>query len=350
MQNMVVSAIDQVDVPAREVGVLESLSVKEGDRVSRGQVIGKLDGRRVEVQAELMQADLQIAQKKAESNFPTELAEKDLALAEQMASQQLIASEISRKKAANDVRILAATKAMEIAKNEWQRANDARSRFAESVSTSELDNLRMAYERSQLETQQARFEQLVDGLDVKSDEQESILHQIRIRRAKVTIEQTSADQAILELLAKSKQMEMNLATLTREHHKVVSPLGGVIVQRYQQAGQWVQPGTPIVRIVRMDRLQAEGFLDVTTAIQLRRQQKVTLRCEAAQRDTIVATVTFVSPEVQTVSGKVRVLVEFDNTNESVLPGMRVDMTAPITAPHDASTPDLITPDSTVDNQ
>ncbi|MGB7345058.1 MAG: HlyD family efflux transporter periplasmic adaptor subunit [Pirellulaceae bacterium] len=327
MRDLVVTVIDQVDVPALETGILESLDVTEGDRVTKGQRIGNLDARQIALQAKMAQADLRIAQMRAANHYESQLAKQDLALAEQTASQQKIASEIARKIADNNVRVLAATKASGIAKNEWDRANDARRKFADSVSTSELESLRLAFERSQLETQQATLDQSIDALTAKSKDQEALLHQLRVRQAEVSLEQAATDKAVLEIQTGAKQHAVTLADLSIQRHSIVAPINGVVVQRYQRAGQWVQPGTAIVRVVRMDRLQAEGFLDIATALKLRDRKDVTLQCDQLGEQSIQGTVTFVSPEVDPVNGQVRVLVQFDNTDEKIFPGMRVHLTA-----------------------
>ncbi len=327
MRDMVVTVIDQVDVPARETGVLETLDVAEGDRVRRGQVIGQIDDRQIKLQASLANADLQVAQRRAQAGFASELAKQDLALAQQLADQQSIVNEVAEVKASSDVRVEAANKAAEMAKNEWARAKDSRARFVESVSKSELDHLRLAYERSELERQQAALDNRIDVLNVKSEAKESLLHELRIERTKISLQQATEDQAILKLQTQSKRLATELAEVAAQRHQIVSPIAGVVVQRYQRAGQWVQPGAAVLRVVRMNRLQAEGFLDIQTALKLRNAKNVSLRCATMNVDSIAAEVTFVSPEVDPVNGQVRVLVQFDNQDERVLPGMRVDLTA-----------------------
>ncbi|QDT12631.1 efflux RND transporter periplasmic adaptor subunit [Planctomycetes bacterium K23_9] len=327
LKDWVVTVIDQVDVPARETGLLESLDVAEGDRVTAGQLIGKLDDRQIQLQAKLADADLQIAKKRMETHFESELAKHDLALAEQLGEQQKFSSDIARQKAQNDVRVRAAAKATGIAKNEWSRANDARSRFADSVSKSELDSLRLAYERSQLEGQQAVIDQQIDALTSKSEDKASLLHRLRIRRAEVTIDQATADKSILEIQTGAKQYAAQLAQLSVQQHTIVAPIDGVVVQRYQQPGQWVGAGAAIVRVLRIDRLQAEGFVGIEIAKKLQAAQSVEVRCAGVGSQAIKGEVSFVSPEMDPINGQVRLLVQFDNPGEQVLPGMRVDLTA-----------------------
>ncbi len=327
MNNLVVTVIDQVDVPARETGMLETLSVREGDHVTAGQTIGNLDSRQVELQAKLAQADLRIAMARVATQADSRLAKQDLALAQELAKQQQIAADVAGLKAENDARVRAATKATAIAKNEWSRANDARSRFADSVSKSELDSLRLGYERSQLETQQAALEQKIEALGSESSQKESLIHRLQIRRAEVTLEQAESEAEILQIQTAAKQHAAKLADLAAKRHLIVAPFDGVIAQRYQRAGQWVQQGMAIVRLLRLSRLQAEGFFDAATALRLRDAKSVTLRCDQAGDIELSGSIAFVSPEVDPVNGQVRVLIEFDNPGEKVLPGMRVDLSA-----------------------
>ncbi len=327
MKDMVVTVIDQVDVPARETGVLEKLSVREGDHVTTGQTIGNLDLRQVDLQAKLAQADLEIATARVATQADSRLAKQDLALTQELAKQQQIAADVARLKAENDARVRAATKETAIAKNEWSRAKDARSRFADSVSKSELDSLRLRFERSELETQQAILEQEIESLSAESSKKDSMIHRLQIRRAEVTVEQAESEARILKIQTTAKQHAAELADLAAKRHLIVAPFDGVIAQRYQRAGQWVQQGTAVVRVLRLNRLQAEGFFDAATALRLRDVKTVTLRCDQSGVVELVGTVAFVSPEVDPVNGQVRVLVEFENPDEKILPGMRVDLTA-----------------------
>src|SRR5262249_14164759 len=42
---------------------------------------------------------------------------------------------------------------------------------------------------------------------------------------------------------------------------IIAPIEGVVQKIYAHMGEWVKPGDTVVRIIRMDRLRVEGYLD-----------------------------------------------------------------------------------------
>ena len=326
VDGLVVTVIDQIDVPALETGILKSLTVREGDRVTGGQVIGKLDDRHVQLQAKLVATELEIATSRANEDFASELAAKDYLQQQEMAEQHELLRDIAHRKAKNDIRVRASQKAEAVAKNEWTRASKARERFVDSVSKSELDGLKLVYERTQLETKQAAFERSIDLLNAKSEDKAGLLHEIEIEQAGIAAKQSIADKKVAALQAQAKQHAANLAALSIDRHQVTTKLSGIIVERYQRPGQWVQSGERIVRVVRLDRLRAEGFVSGKVAAKLRKLKQVELSMNVGENNVVrVGEVVFVSPEVNAVDGDVKVFIEFDNPDEDVLPGTLVRM-------------------------
>ncbi|NND97537.1 MAG: HlyD family efflux transporter periplasmic adaptor subunit [Pirellulaceae bacterium] len=325
IDDLVITLIDQVDVPAREMGALESLHVREGDRVKRGDVIGKLDDRQIQVQSNLAATELAIASARAENYLADELAKKDLAQEQRLAEQQKLLRDIAHRTAQNDVRVRASMKAEGVAKSEWDRASEARGKFVDSVSKSEIEGLRLAFEQRQLETRQASFEQSIDQMKAKSEVIASSLHTLRIEQADVLLRQATTEKAVVALEVQAKQFAKDLSEVMVQQHQIVSPLDGVIMERYRQSGEWVKPGDPIVRVVRLDRLRAEGYIDADLATQLRQRKRVRLSRGKSSNVTREGRLVFVSSEINPINGQVRILVEFDNPNEDLLPGMHVQL-------------------------
>ena len=108
---------------------------------------------------------------------------------------------------------------------------------------------------------------------------------------------------------------------------IQSPIDGVVVERYRNLGDWVKAGEPVIRVIRLDRLRAEGFI---TADQLDRfavGQEVQLTIERSEKSRVrrKGVVKFISRELEPVSGEIRFWVEFDNASLDVLPGMRLSL-------------------------
>ncbi len=326
--NLTVKLIEQRDVPARETGLLMELTVREGNSVSRGQVLGKVDDRQSRLEEKLAATNMSIANKRAENPHAWQLAEKDFDQQQELNEQQKLLNSIAHRKAGNRVRVMAAEKAEAVAKNELARATKARQEFVDSVSKSEIDGLNLAHQRMQLEAQQAEFELQIDALTAKSEDRASRIQEIKVQQSRIALEQAIVDQKIAQLQATAGEHAASLADLAVERHKLISPIDGVVVHRYKQPGEWVKAGDPIVRVIHLNRLRAEGFIRTHLVKQLREQPQVSLVRETDDGRQVInnGKIVFISPEVDPVNDEVAFWVEFDNTDLSVLPGMRVEMT------------------------
>lgn len=122
-----VSAIDDVNVPAREAGVLMELPAKPGQQVEQGAMLGRIDDTR---------------------------AKMDKKLAE-------IAYNETKTRSANDVNVRYAEKEFEVSESEYQRAKNANNgqEIGGAVSESELKIKELDAERAKLQIEQAKVTQ-----------------------------------------------------------------------------------------------------------------------------------------------------------------------------------------------
>jgi len=326
IDNLIVGPIDRIDVPARVTGLLKKLNVNEGDLVATGQSLASLDDDHVTIETQLAQVKIQISREIAEGSHDLQLAQKEIQRSNQTAKLRGIANEMAQRKAANNIRVRAAEKAEAVASNELSRASQARQAFVDSVSRSEIDGLTLAFQRSQLETKQASFELEIDSLLAQSEETAIVEQKLAVDQAMLRLESTQADRAIaaLELQATVKAAE--LAALMMKQHRVESPIDGVVTRVIRRPGQWVKAGEPVIEVLRLNRLRAEGFVNQAVADKLRSSPKISLQSDAPDAKRLTAKVSFVMPEVDPVNGDVRFWVEFDNPQHVILPGMKVAIT------------------------
>jgi len=207
--------------------------------------------------------------------------------------------EIARKNAENDVNLRFAKKSEEVAKAELQRALDSIENYPKSISNSELDHLRLVVERATLEVEQAHrdFEVAAFTRRIKENEYESAAQQV-------------------------------------ERRKIIAPFEGVVVQVSRHRGEWVKPGDTVLRILRIDRLRAEGFIGLG---QLRhglneRPAKLIVDLPGRKAAEFSGRVVFVSPEIDPVNSQVRVWAEIENQGLRLRPGMRAKMVIEADAP------------------
>ena len=327
VDGLVVAVIDSVDVPVNQTGVITQLDVREGNTVKAGQLIGKLDDRKARMEQSLAKVELQIATENAENRLSVELAAKRLAQQEQLVKQHEIVHEIAIRRAQNETRILASKKAEDVTKNELDRATLARQQYVDSVSKSEIDGLRLAYERTRLETKQADFDRAMEALHANAERETVASQHIEIEELRIAIAQADVDARVNRLQAELESQQSQLADLAVERHQIISPIDGVVVERMRSKGDWVTAGDPVVRVVRLNRLRAEGFVTTDKLAALRSHRTVELEVHAGGGTMIrrEGRIVFISPEIDPVNEEVRFWVEFDNSTLDVLPGMRLSL-------------------------
>ncbi|MDG2223276.1 MAG: HlyD family efflux transporter periplasmic adaptor subunit, partial [Rubripirellula sp.] len=257
LHDLIVVLIDEADVPAAKDGTIAKLQVREGETVQAGQILARLDDREAQLQHQAAETELEIAEKKLANQQFVQLAEMKLAQQEQLKRHHEITIGIAAAKANNGVRVLASEKAEAVAKNELNRATQARKRFADSVSQSEIDNLQLAHERTILETRQAGLDQQLDALQLQAEQESANTFQLGIERYTIERDAAVADLRIATLDIEFSRQKQKLAELALKNHQVLAPWDGVIAKRFHQQGEWVKRGDPVLRLIRLDRLRAE---------------------------------------------------------------------------------------------
>ncbi len=315
---LVIKLIDQVEVPALEAGPIGSLEVSLGDPVKAGQVIARIDDHISQARRELAATELATSRQRSSQYRDDLIAETESQEKEAVLEQQRLLAKIASEKSLNQVRVSAAEKAEAVAKNEWSRAVQARETFADSVSESELENLRLKYDRSQLERIQAEFERRMDQLSAQSESQGVKIAELAAKRAQLRRSVAESDAELLRIEIETKQKTLHIAELNVARHRVVAPIDGVVVEIYKRRGEWVRPGDSVVRVINLDQLHAEGFF--SGGVRPKPGQEVRLR--SADRE-VLGTIDFVSPERDRVSGEFRFLVRLPGSE--FFPGDRVEI-------------------------
>jgi macrolide-specific efflux system membrane fusion protein len=196
-------------------------------------------------------------------------------------------------KANNQLRIQYADKALEVARAEMQRSAESNEQFARSISQSQLDVERLTVEKLELERQQAE-------------------HDIALDKFELRLKENAVETAKLDL----------------ELHAVRAPFAGVVALVRGRPGEWVQPGTPVLRLVAIERLRAEGFAPAVWTASNVVGAKVRFALMSEQDEApgfsggAEGVLRFVSPEVDPVSRQVRIWAEIDNRQLQLRPGQQ----------------------------
>lgn len=256
VENALLKTLETTTLSAEVAGRIAELSIQEGNRVTAGQLLGKVNDRAVLLQ--LQQAKTAMAR--------------------------------ARLKQQSDVELRLAQTRTEVSKNELDRAVAANQRLADTFPLKEVERLKLVHQTNLLEVERATHDRKVGELEVQQAE----------------------DQ-----LRTSEELV--------ERHQIRSPVDGMIVTLYRRQGEWVEPGTNVLQVVKLGRLRIEGFISASMAANVNAECKarVTLT-QGKQRFQREASVSFISPEVNPVTGQVRVYLELPNEDLQLRPGMRAE--------------------------
>jgi len=209
-----------------------------------------------------------------------------------------IALDHAQQQAANDVKLRLARQALKLAELELKKAEDANRELERVVSATQIEKLRIEVEKAQLE-----------------------------------IEQAVKDLAAAERTVAAAKNALLVAQRGVERRKIVAPIGGTVVDVRRRLGEWLEPGATVVRLVRDDRLRAEGFVHVEklTADLFGQPAELVVTLPGEKPTTFRGTVTFVSPEVNPINRQVRVWAEFDNADGRLRPGLAARLTVKVSS-------------------
>ncbi|MBP86768.1 MAG: hypothetical protein CMJ64_08635 [Planctomycetaceae bacterium] len=248
----IVSAKDHIQLPAESPGVILALETEDGQRVEAGVV----------VKAKQMIGKLD--DEDASARYEAATLEQQVAMAETHKARSAVE---------------AAVATAEVARAELDESHAVNSQIADSVPKTQI-------RRQQLTVTRAVMEKGVAERDVE----------------------------VAILTTDLRQAQMTVAGINLKKHRIVSPLDGMIVQLYRKPGEWVSPGDAIARIVRMDTLRVEGFVDASKYLPEDIDGRpVTIVIKRPNRDPeeFTTKISFVSPIVE-ASGEYRVWAEVEN--------------------------------------
>jgi RND family efflux transporter MFP subunit len=254
--NCSVKLMHEVILSAERPGILGSLDVVEGDQVAEGRLLAK-------IKDEVPLATLAIAAKEAES----------------------------------DVDIRFSEKAYDVARVEWEKAEEANRRQKNTVPEVEVRRAKLAADKAQLEIEKARHMHEVNGL-------------------------------------KQQEAEVQVKTC-----RIEAPFDGFVTKVYLSRGAPVRQGDPVVELLDISRVKIEGFVPLAQAIQLKPglpvQMAVSVKLEGVERNQlgeVSGTLMFVDRRVNTADNKVRIWAEVRNPPDWLRAGLQAEMEIVVAEP------------------
>ena len=210
------------------------------------------------------------------------LAEIDKTMAEVQLLAATIQYEAAMAQANDDIDVRYAEAAADVADAELREKEEANRRVPGTVTVAELRRLELTRQRAVLQ-----------------------------------IDKSKMELNVAQMNAKVHSAEVEVAQNNLEQRKILSPVNGIIAATYFQKGEWVNAGDVVARVVRMDTLQVEGFLNANEFNPHEiadRLVTVEIQLAGGQPLSVQGRIVFVSPLIQ-AGGKFRVSAEVENRRE-----------------------------------
>lgn len=152
-------------------------------------------------------------------------------------------------------------------------------------------------------------------------------------QATLQIEQSTHELEIARLECEARVAKVEAADDDIRRRKILAPIDGVVVEVVSREGEYVEPSKPVFRIMDLEHLRVEGFLNVkdfSPGDVAGRSVEVTVTLARGVQEKFKGSVVFVHPQVQ-AGGEFQVRAEVTNTRDPasgqwrLRPGLIADM-------------------------
>lgn len=223
---------DEVIVSAQQNGQLLSFTVKEGDTLSKGAIVGQIDVTGATLQKEQVEASINALHDKTTNPYPQlELVQKQLVVQQSQLDQQLR----ERTRTENLVKADAATQ-------------------------KQLDDINS----------------LIDQLQ----------KQINVTRQQLSAQNTEIAEKNRSVLSEKSPLEKSAAQYADQVRKgvIINPLTGTVLTRYALEGEMTTVGKALYKIANLDTLLLRAYITGTQLPQVKLGQTVTVRIDAGNKN------------------------------------------------------------------
>lgn len=291
------TAYNDTVVATKLGGKIAEIRVREGDRVAKGQVLAVQDQTDLRMQLRQAEAAVRAAEANLQQAETAARVQPDQVDAQiQTAKAALLAAQArlralqtgtrpqERQQAEQAVR--AARANYELARANYERAQRLYEQGA--IPRQQLDSARTAYEAAHAQLRQAEetLSLVQEGPrkeDIEAAEQavkqaEEAYRQALLGRSQIEL----AQQRVAAARAALTQAKAQYALLKQQLDDTVirAPFDGVVADRFVDIGTMAGQGTPVARIVKLDRLYFEAVLPETLLAEVRVGMPVTVKVDA----------------------------------------------------------------------
>lgn len=163
-----------------------------------------------------------------------------------------------------------------------------------------------------------RWQRLRSQNAVTEEELQTLVAAEKVAEARLASATNGVNSNIAQIAVRSAEVDQAKQRIQDAH--IMAPFAGAVGQRMVAAGTFVQIGTPLVTIVRMDVLRFRGSVPERLATQLRIGQSVRLSIESIE-EPVEASITRISPALDMASRSLTFEALLDNQSGTLRPGL-----------------------------
>ncbi len=341
-----------VDLSFKTAGRMTELNVKEGDTVTAGEVIARLDPEQLERQksrdlASVLSAQSNYDQLQTSIEYQRATLESDIAARRAELNQaqaqldQLLAGSRPQEIQQAEANVADAKAQMDSARLDWDRAQMLYKNT--DISTQQYDQAQAKFQSASaiLKQAQEKFALVKEG--PRKEEIEGA--RAAVARAQAAVKTAEANR--LELQRKEQELVQRRAEIDKNRAQagitqaqlgdtvIKSPIAGVVLVKSAEAGEVVAAGTTIVTVGDLDHPWLRAYINETDLGKVKLGQKVKLTTDSYPGKAYWGTVSFISSQaeftpkqIQTKEERVklvyRIKVDVDNAAHELKDNMPVD--------------------------
>ncbi|HYW43469.1 MAG TPA: efflux RND transporter periplasmic adaptor subunit [Bryobacteraceae bacterium] len=344
--------LTEVNIAFKTAGRLIERTVDEGDRVTKNQVIARLDRDQLLAQrnreaAALESAQTQLAQsatgiewQKATLAGDIEQRRADLASNESRVEELRNGSRPQEKLEAHAAAD-AAQSEVERAKRDWDRAQTLYKN--DDISTAQYDQYRNRWESGEAALKQAKEREALVLAGPRQEEIDGASSQVQHARGALKI----AEANTLETRRREQEMSTRRAEIERSRYSLAlidsqladtvasSPVDGVVLVKAADVGEILAPGTTVVTVGDIDHPWLRGYVTESDLGKVKLGAKANVTTDSYPGKVYPGRVTFISSEaeftpkqIQTLQERVklvyRIKIEVDNPLHELKSNMPAD--------------------------
>jgi multidrug efflux pump subunit AcrA (membrane-fusion protein) len=311
---------DEVSVVAEVGGHVLEMNVKEGDRVTAGQTLLRVDGTMLEAQRAQALAGLQAAQAQADM-LQIEPSESDI----EAARAGVAAAEAGYQRALDgptEEDLTMAQSQLYQAEAAVRRAQAAYDQVSWNPMIAAMpESLQLQQATLALEAAQAQYDKLLKG--ATADVIAGAYAQLASARAQLQRLEDGPEEAQIQAAeAQVRQAEtaLYLAQLQLDKATVEAPVDGIVAQVNLAVGAMALPGSPALRLLSPN-VQIVIPVEESRMAQLEIGQPARIQVNAFPGQTFEGLLTAIAPQLDPATRTVRVTVEPTDDAPQLSPGM-----------------------------